>query len=124
MKQIMWGLLGVAAILWSLLGWFLHALAGSGSAAVVTVTRWLELDPASTQWIADTLALAGGIAQWLVILIWLMGLGLLGALGWLGGRAGDAMEDFSKADSGVDVTTNRPPRGQTIDGSIRDKTLS
>lgn len=93
MKGAIWGLFGFLAALWSLFAWALHGLAGSGSAAVVTLSRWLDIEPASTQWLADGLAMAGGLAQVLVILAWLFGMAVLGLFGWMGGRAVDSVED-------------------------------
>jgi hypothetical protein len=94
MKGAIWGLFGFLAALWSLLAWLLHGLAGSGSAAVVTLSRWLDIEPASTQWLADGLAMAGGLAQVLVVLAWLVGMGMLGLFGWMGSRAVDGVEDM------------------------------
>ncbi|MBS3960698.1 MAG: hypothetical protein KGZ61_02515 [Sandarakinorhabdus sp.] len=120
MKGLLWTVVAVAGAAWTGLGWLLHSLAGSGGAAVVSVTRWLQLEPASTQWIADGLSLAGGIAQWLVILVWLIGAGALGLLAWIG----------SKAVDGSTAATSRFPlsggngRAQVIDGQVRDKKVS
>jgi hypothetical protein len=96
MKGAVWGLFGFLAALWSLLAWLLHGIAGSGSAAVVTVSRWLDIEPSSTQWLADGLAMAGGLAQALVILAWLIGMAVLGLFGWMGSRAVDGVEDAGR----------------------------
>ena len=58
--------------------WLLHGIAGAGSAAVVSLSKWMGIDPSQTQWIADGLAAAGWLAQAVVILIWLLGMGVLG----------------------------------------------
>lgn len=120
MKGFVWSVVGVAGLAWTGLAWLLHSIAGSGGAAVVGVTRWLDLEPSSTQWIADGLSMAGGVAQWLVILVWLIGAGVLALLAWLGGRAVD----------GASAATTRypfpPGRDQTsvIDGQVHDKKVS
>ena len=120
MKTLLWILVGLGALAWSLLAWLLYAIAGSGGAAVVSLTRWLEIDPASTQWIADTLSLAGGIAQWLVVLMWLLGMAVLGVVGWLGGQAAGAATAASRdamrrAGAGV---------GPVIDGQVSEKSVA
>ena len=87
MKGLVWGLFGFLALLWSAFAWLLYALAGAGGAVVTHVTRWLEIDLATTQWLADGLALAGGMAQVLVIIVWLMGMGLILMFAWMGSQA-------------------------------------
>ena len=87
MKGLVWGLFGVLAALWTLFAWLLHALAGAGGAVVTNVTRWLQIDLATTQWLADGMALAGGMAQVLVIIVWLMGMGLILMFAWMGSQA-------------------------------------
>ena len=87
MKGLVWGLFGLLAALWSLFAWLLHGIAGAGGAAVTTVSRWLEIDLARTQWLADGLAMAGGLAQGLVIIFWLMGMGLILMFAWMGSQA-------------------------------------
>ena len=87
MKGLVWGLFGFLALLWSGFAWLLYALAGAGGAVVTHVTRWLEIDLATTQWLADGLALAGGMAQVLVIIVWLMGMGLILMFAWMGSQA-------------------------------------
>jgi hypothetical protein len=115
MKGVVWGLFGLLGALWSLLAWVLHGIAGSGSAAVVTVSRWLDIEPSSTQWLADGLAMAGGLAQAMVIIVWLVGVGLLGLFGWMGSRAVEGMED-----AGRELRRDARVRGQgpVIDGEM------
>lgn len=96
MKGLVWGLFGFIAALWSLFAWLLHGLAGAGGAAVNTVARWLEIDLASIQWLADGLALAGGFAQVLVIIFWLMGMGLIVGFAWMGSRTVDGVREASE----------------------------
>lgn len=117
MKRAAWGLLGLAALLWSGLAWGLHALAGAGSAAVVRITRWLELEPESTQWLADGLAMAGDLAQMLVLIGWAIGLAALGSVGWLIGRAAEGAETALRDRGGR-------PRGPVIDGEIHDRHIA
>lgn len=94
MKAAIWGFFGLLAALWSLLAWLLHGLAGAGSAAVVSVSRWMGIDPSQTQWIADGLGAAGWLAQAVVILIWVIGMGVLGLFGLIGSRAVAGMEEI------------------------------
>lgn len=96
MKGLIWTVLGVLGLAWSALAWLAHGLAGAGGPAVVTLTRWFDLEPSSTQWLADALSVAGGLAQWLVIAVWLMGAILLVLMGWMGGRAIDSAEETSR----------------------------
>ncbi len=120
MKGFLWGVVAIAGLAWTGLGWLFYTIAGSGGAAVVGVTRWLELEPASTQWIADGLSMAGGIAQWLVILVWLIGVGVLGLLAWLGSEA------MNSADAAVPRYRARADVDQAgiIDDEVRDKKVS
>lgn len=94
MKAAIWGFFGLLAALWSLLAWMLHGIAGAGSAAVVGLSKWVGIDPSQTQWLADGLGAAGWLAQGVVVLIWLMGLGVLGLFGLMGSRALSGMEQF------------------------------
>ena len=119
MKGLVWGLFGLLAALWSLFAWLLHGIAGAGGAAVTTVSRWLEIDLAKTQWLADGLAMAGGLAQGLVIIFWLMGMGLILAFGWMGSRAVDGLRDM-----GTELERDAAVRGTgvVLDGEIvRDR---
>lgn len=120
MKRTMWGLLGGLGLIWSALGWMLYGIAGSGGPAVMAVTRWLDMEPARTQWLADGLAAAGGLAQGLVIAGWLLGLAVLGLIGWMGGRAGAEV-----AESGRRIERERAMReGAVLEGEVRQKSVS
>ncbi len=115
MKGAIWGFFGLLAALWSVVAWLLHGLAGSGSAAVVTLSKWFGIDPSQTQWLADGLGAAGWLAQGVVILIWLMGMGLLLLFGWMGSRAASGMEDI-----GEELRRDAQVRGQgpVVEGEI------
>ncbi len=119
MKSALWAVLGFVALFWSLLAWAFHSLAASGGAAVVTVTRWLDIEPSTTQWIADGLALAGGVAQWLVVLVWLVGIGVLALLGWLVSQTAVPMATFPGGNA-----SEHSSLGPVIEGQVRDRTLS
>lgn len=110
-------LLGILAVIWSALAWFVWSLAGAGGAAVVAVTRWLEIDPSATQWLADTLSLAGGVAQWLVAFAWLLGMLVLGVAGRLASQAQDAVR---KASRHAETAYGEP----AVEGEIRYKKIS
>jgi hypothetical protein len=73
----------VAAALWSLIVLGLSRLLADGGASVVAITRWLELDPSTTQWFADSLAEADSPGRGLMFLIWATGVGVLAFLLWL-----------------------------------------
>lgn len=127
MKRVAWILVGLAALLWSGLGWALYALAGAGSPAVVRVTRWLEMEPESTQWLADGLAMAGDLAQLLVVIAWAIGMAALAAVGWLAGRAADSAEAAGRGRAGGAWGGDRGDagsRGPVIDGEIRDRHIA
>lgn len=96
MKAAIWGFFGLLAGLWSLLAWLLHGLAGAGSAAVVRISKWMGIDPSQTQWIADGLGAAGWLAQGVVILIWVIGMAVLGLFGVMGSRAVSGMDEIGK----------------------------
>ena len=121
MKRLVWTLVGLAALVWSGLSWGLHALAGAGSPAVVRLTRWLEMEPESTQWLADGLAMAGGLAQVLVLIGWAIGMAALAGVGWLAARAADEV-----AATGAAAGRRRAgsARGPVIDGEVRDRHIA
>ena len=120
MKGFVWSVAAVVGLAWTGLAWLLHSLAGTGGAAVVSISRWLDIDPDSTQWIADTLALAGGIAQWLVLIVWLIGAAVVLMLGWLGGRAIDG----ARFETGGMHESELHGRSTIIDGQVHDKKVS
>ncbi|MGL6044033.1 MAG: hypothetical protein ACRC1J_08930 [Sandaracinobacteroides sp.] len=124
MKTAIWGFFGLLAALWSGFGWLLHGIAGSGSAAVMTVSRWLDIEPGNIQWLADGLAMAGGLAQGLVILFWLMGMGLLLMFGWMGSRAADGVEDMGR-ELGRELGRDGQVRGTgpVLDGEVQSRTV-
>jgi hypothetical protein len=115
MKGAIWGFFALLAALWSGLAWLAHGLAGSGSAAVVRVSKWMGIDPSQTQWLADGLAAAGWLAQGIVVLLWLMGMGLLLLFGWMGSRAASGMEDI-----GDELRRDDRVRGQgpVVEGEV------
>ena len=120
MKGAIWGVFAVLAALWSFVAWLLHGLAGAGSAAVVTVSKWLGIDPSQTQWLADGLGAAGWLAQAVVILIWLMGMGLLALFGLMGSRAASGMEEI-----GQELRRDAQVRGSgpVIEGEVAVRTM-
>jgi uncharacterized membrane protein YhaH (DUF805 family) len=117
MKGALWTVLGVLGLIWSALAWFLYSLAGAGGAAVVGVTRWLDIDPSSTQWLADGLSLAGGVAQWLVGLAWVLGVIVLVMIGRLAARANAAVLQASRH---AEMAYGEP----ALEGELRYKKVS
>lgn len=117
MKGALWTVLGVLGLIWSALAWFLYSLAGAGGAAVVGVTRWLDIDPSSTQWLADGLSLAGGVAQWLVGLAWVLGVIVLVMIGRLAARANEAVLQASRH---AEMAYGEP----ALEGELRYKKVS
>jgi hypothetical protein len=83
----------------------------------VRLTRWLEMEPESTQWLADGLAMAGGLAQVLVLVGWGIGLAALAGVGWLAARAADGVEAAGR-------TRRTAGRGPVIDGEVRDRHIA
>lgn len=96
MKAAIWGFFALLAALWSLLAWLLHGVAGAGSAAVVKLSKWMGIDPSQTQWLADGLGAAGWLAQGVVVLLWLIGMGVLGLFGVMGARAISGAEELGE----------------------------
>jgi hypothetical protein len=119
-RTLLWALLVGLALLWSLLAWAMHSLAGAGGAAVVTVSRWLQLEPSQTQWLADGFDLAGGAAQWLVVGVWLIGMALIAVLGWLGAQAGDGAMKMSREIA----EGRRTSLDSVIEGEVRERTVA
>ncbi|WP_199555509.1 hypothetical protein [Sandaracinobacteroides hominis] len=120
MKNLIWAVLGVLGLAWSGLAWLLHGLAGAGGPLVVTLTRWFDLEPSSTQWLADGLSMAGGLAQWLVVAVWLLGAVVLLLIGWMSGRAIDSAEEAARQ-----VNRERGyGAGPVLEGEFRSKTVT
>ncbi len=117
MKGALWAVLGVLALIWSALAWFIYSLAGAGGAAVVGISRWLDIDPSTTQWLADGLSLAGGVAQWLVGIGWLMGIIVLAVVARLAARAEDAVRTASRH---AEMAYGEP----ALEGELRYKKVS
>ena len=121
MKLVAW-LGAIGALIWSALGWMAWTIAGSGEAAVVTLSHWLQIDPASTQWIAQAFALAGGVAQWLIAIVWLMGMGVIGLLIWLGAQASAALAEPPSIAMRPQMGEGQG-MGQVIQGEIRERSM-
>ncbi len=117
MKGALWAVLGVAGLIWSALAWFIYSLAGAGGAAVVGITRWLDIDPSATQWLADGLSLAGGVAQWLVGIAWAIGVIVLFVIGRLFSRANEAVLQASRH---AEMAYGEP----ALEGEVRYKKVS
>lgn len=73
-------LLVLLGLLWTGILALLFALAGAAGTVVVRVTRWLDFEPTTTQWLADGLAAAGTVAQWLFAIVWAAGIAALVAV--------------------------------------------
>lgn len=111
MSRLMWIIALVLGLSWSGLSWMLFRLAGAGGATVVAITRWLEIEPSTTQWLADGLDLAGGVVQLLVVLVWLVGLSVMGICLWLVRKIGVVA---SEANPRTDVAYGQT----TVEGEI------
>lgn len=77
----------VAGLLWSGLHWLLWSVAGAGGNAVLRLAAFMNVDPLRVTWLAETLDAVGTVAQWLVALIWLIGMIVLALVTSLGMRA-------------------------------------
>lgn len=117
MKSALWMVLGVLGLIWSALAWFFYSLAGAGGAAVVGVTRWLEIEPSTTQWLADGLSLAGGVAQWLVVLGWLLGIIVLAVIARVVAKANEVVVTASRH---AEMAYGEP----ALEGELRYKKVS
>lgn len=117
MRPLAWILGAGAAALWSGFGWLLYRLAGAGGGAVVAVTRWLEIEPSATQWLADGLDMAGGILQAIVVLLWLAGILLLAAVFWLLGRV-TGVADGGNPRDGTVYGPQAAHGQQVVDGEV------
>lgn len=73
----------VLALVWSLIAFGLFRFLADGGASLVAITRWLELEPATTQWFADSLAAAGTPGRGLSLAIWAGGVLVIAAVAWL-----------------------------------------
>ena len=56
----------------------------------------MGIDPSQTQWRADGLGAAGWLAQGVVVLLWLIGMGVLGLFGVMGARALSGVEELGE----------------------------
>jgi len=116
MKRLMWILLGIGALVWTSIAWLLHSLAGSGEAAVLGISRMLQVDPTSTIWLADILGAIGGPTQVLVWIGWAIGMAALGLVGWFGSRVAHEAETVSRS-----IAESRAP---LVEGEIRARSVS
>ncbi len=116
MKRALWILLGLGAFLWTSLAWLLHSLAGSGEAAVLGLTRWLQIDPNSTIWLANIFGAIGGPTQVLIWIGWAIGMAAMGLVGWFGSRVANEAASLSRT-----MADNRRP---TVEGQIRERSVS
>ena len=119
MRRLMWVLLGLAALIWTAIAWLLHSIAGSGEAAVVTITRWLQIEPASTIWLANILAAIGGPTQVLVWIGWAIGMAGLALVAWFGSRVADEAAAVSRGLAAGERMRLEP----AVEGQIRSKTV-
>ena len=119
MKKAMWVVLGFVALLWTSIAWLLHSIAGSGEAAVMTLTRWLQIEPASTIWLASILAASGGPTQVLVWIGWAFGMAGLGLVAWFGTRVADEAAAVSRGIAGGGAGAE-----PAVEGQIRSRTVS
>lgn len=125
MRRVMWILLGLGALLWTSIAWLLHSIAGSGEAAVMTMTRWLQIEPASTIWLAEILAAIGGPTQVLVWIGWALGMAALGLVAWFGTRVADEAAAVSRGlAAGAGPGGERLGSEPVFEGQIRGKVVS
>lgn len=119
---IMWLFVGFLALLWSILCWFLWAVAGSGSAAALGLARLLQIDPLELVWLGDTLDAVGGVAQWLVVLFWAVGMGLLLLIGWMASRGARVARD---AITEARIAAGDPAAGRSpaVEGEVTSRTI-
>lgn len=115
MMRIVWIVFAILGLAWTGLAVLLHDVAGSGAAAVVTISRWLQMEPSSTQWLADILHTAGGAVQLVVWLIWAVGIAGLVTIGRTIRRV--QTEALNMADELERAQAMR--RGPTIDGEVQ-----
>lgn len=112
----------IAGLLWSLFNWFLWALAGAGGGAVIGMANFLGIDPLSLTWLSETLNAVGSVAQFLVALIWLIGVAILVFISWLGGKAASNAEAAiheARIRSG-DPSVGRSP---AVEGVVESRTV-
>ena len=109
----------LVAALWTGLNWLVWWVAGSGEAAVTTLSRWLGVSPASTQWIGELFALAGGVAQWLIALVWLAGMGVIGVMAWLGTMAATAELPPARGSGSATGAS----AGPVIEGEVKERSI-
>ena len=137
MRMLVWSVVGVALVLWSLLAWGAHALVGAGGEVLVAGSEMLPgellpVDPAQVGWLAGLLDGLAGFGQGIVWVVWaivavlLLGLGLLGhgfapALGMLWqARRGPAAAGAAPWANGPDLPPPPPGGGAPARGAVYD----
>ncbi len=89
MRMLVWSVVGVLLVLWSLLAWGAHALVGAGGEVLISGSEMLPgellpVEPSQVSWLAGLLDGLAGLGQGIVWVVWalvavlLLGLGLLG----------------------------------------------
>jgi len=119
---IMWLVFGILAMMWSVLCWALWAVAGAGGSATLGMAKLLQIDPLELVWLADTLDAVGGVAQWLVLLFWAVGMGLLLLLGWMTSRGARVARD---AITEARIAAGDPAAGRSpaLEGEVRSRKI-
>lgn len=83
----LWTLVGVAALLWSLLVAGLWWALENGTQLLFALGRWFGQAPGQMVWLTEALAEAAPAARILLLVLWLAGFALLAAVGLMVARA-------------------------------------
>jgi hypothetical protein len=76
MKKLLWPVIGVFIVLWSGLAWVVHSLVGWGGHLVSSNADIVTPNPEAVEWLSWFAHSGSGIAEWLVIAVWALGVGL------------------------------------------------
>ncbi|MFA7439906.1 MAG: hypothetical protein WCZ66_02945 [Sphingomonadaceae bacterium] len=123
MNRLIWIVLAIFSLLWSIFCWFAATLLGTGAQVVASITRWLGFDPSSTQWLGDTLAMIAVPAQIIVAIGWLIGMAVLAMVGVAGSRAASGMQDtfFGAKPDERQMRDKKGGRAGLVEGTVSSR---
>ena len=86
MKKLLWPVIGFGLLVWSVLAWFVHSLIGWGGQLVASNADVVSPHPETVEWLSWFANSGSGIAEWLVLAVWALGVGLALLVGFAGQR--------------------------------------
>jgi hypothetical protein len=86
MKKLVWGIIAIGIALWSGLAWLAYQIVGWGGHVASGNADILTPHPETVEWLSWLAIFGTGVAEWIVLAVWAIGVVIALALGALGGR--------------------------------------